>query len=170
MNKTEKIQATISYPIHTSLGAVIIRKNGNVEIIDPNHNSRVNVGAALITYLISGSNLGSLTTPGVPINIALSANTLTPAATDTTLSGEISLNGLGRHVGTVGGYSAPASLDGAASYTITYTWTASGAQTVNSAALFDAISGGNLFVEANLSSSATLGNGDNIQVTWTVNL
>jgi len=36
--------------------------------------------------------------------------------------------------------------------------------------LFDAVSTGNLFAEANFSSSAVLVTGDLLQVTWTINI
>lgn len=171
--------------LHTKLGAwigyhagisgfnmvevTITRANGKIERMMPSYNARVNVGAGIVAYLMTNSNLASLTSPTFPIYIANSANSLTPAAGDTTLSGEISTNGLGRALGTIGGYSAPAALDGAASYTISKTFTASGTQTVQSAALFDAASVGNLFCEANFTSSASLQNGDQLTVTWTVN-
>lgn len=134
------------------------------------YNSRVNVGAALCAYLLSNSNLASLTSPGVPKYIALSTSTLTPASTDTTLSGETSVTGLGRIAGTAQSYVAPTSLDGAASFNFYNAFTLTGvATTVASTALFDAASGGNMFAEVNFSTSAAMNTNDVLQVTWTVN-
>ncbi|HVB33709.1 MAG TPA: hypothetical protein VNJ52_04965 [Patescibacteria group bacterium] len=135
-----------------------------------NYNSRVNVGAKLAAYLLSGSNLGSLTSPAVPLYIALSTSTLTPAATDTTLSGETSVAGLGRALGTAQNYVAPSSLDGGASFDIYKSFTLTGtATTVVSTALFDAASSGNMFAEVNFATSAGMSTNDILQVTWTVN-
>lgn len=149
--------------------AVITRANGVVEH-KRSYNSRVDVGAALTASLISGSTLGSISSPGAPKYIAVSSSSLTPAHGDTTLSGEISSNGFARALATAGSYSAPASLDASASFTFSKTFTATGTQTVASAALFDASSSGNLFVEGNLASSASLNSGDTLQIVWTVNL
>jgi hypothetical protein len=134
------------------------------------YNSRVNVGAELAAYLLSGSNLGSLTSPAVPLYIALSTSTLTPAATDTTLSGETSVAGLARALGTAQNYVAPTSLDGGASFDIYHQFTLTGANTtVVSTALFDASSSGNMFAEVNFATSAAMNTNDILQVTWTVN-
>lgn len=154
------------------VGIKIIRANGEIENLGFAYNSRVDVGASLQAFLMSGSNFGSLTSPNVPKYIALSTNSLTPAHGDTTLSGETAATGLARAVGTLQNYVAPASLDAAASYDIfhQFTNTSGGSVTIQSSALFDAVSTGNMFVEANLSSSATLANNDILQVTWTVNI
>ena len=132
-------------------------------------NSRVDAGAALTASLMSGTTLGGISAPAAPKYIAVSASTLTPAKGDTTLSGELAVNGFTRAAATAGGYSAPASLDGAASFTQSKTFTATGTQTVASAALFDAASTGNMFVEGNFATSATLAVNDLLTVTWTVN-
>ena len=134
------------------------------------YNSRVNAGAALQASVMSGSTLGGLTSPLPPNKIALSTNSLTPAAGDTTLSGETALSGLARIAGTIQNYVAPGSLDGAASYDCYHQFTAGAAATIQSTALFDATSSGNMFAEVNFSSSATLSINDILQVTWTVNI
>lgn len=135
-----------------------------------NYNSRVDVGAGIAAYLLSGSNLDSLTSPAVPKYIALSTSTLSPAHGDTTLTGETSVAGLGRSAGTIQNYVAPTSLDGAASFDVYHAFTLTGsATTVVSTGLFDAASTGNLFAEVNFSSSAAMSTNDVLQVTWTVN-
>lgn len=135
------------------------------------YNSRVDKGAAQQASLMAGSSLGSITTPLPAIYIALSTSSLTAAKGDTTLSGETSVTGIARALGTVQNYVAPSVLDGAASYDIFKSFTLTGANTtVVSSALFDAASVGNMFAEANLSSSAVMVTNDILQVTWTVNI
>jgi hypothetical protein len=153
-----------------SLEAKIVRAGGKIEKIRTSYNSRVDKGAALTASLLTGSALGSIVSPQAPLYIALSTSSLTPAKGDTTLSGETSVSGLARALATAGSYSAPASLDGSASYTLSKTFTAGASATIVSAGIFDASSTGNLFVEANLSSSATLASGDTLTITWTINL
>ena len=153
--------------VHTSA------KTGKQKFLGFAYNSRVNKGADLVASLITGAAQNSISTPLPPKYIALSTSSLTPAYGDTTLSGETSATGLARHLGTQGSYTGPGTtLDGAASYTVTYTFTntSGGAVTVVSAALFDASSSGNLFVEANLSSSAVMAVNDTLAITWTINL
>lgn len=134
-------------------------------------NARVDKGAALTASLLTGTSLGSISSPLPPLYIALSTATLTPAKTDTTLASETVVAGLGRALGTVANYTAPSTLDGAASYTLSKVFTLTGAATtIVSAAIFDAVSTGNMFVEANLSSSAVMATGDQLTITWTINL
>ena len=134
-------------------------------------NSRVDAGAAVQASVMSGATLGGISSPAVMKYIALSSSTLTPAHGDTTLSGELSTGGLGRAAGTIQNYVAPVSLDGAASYNVYNQFTnTGGSTTVVSTALFDASSSGNMFVEANFSSSVTMATNDILQVTWTINI
>jgi hypothetical protein len=147
------------------LAVFITRKDGTVEHLPASYNSRVDAGANWQAGIM-GSAAGN------PAKyIALSTASLTPAKGDTTLASETAVSGLARAAGTYGGYTPPASLGAAASFTQSKTFTNAGTTTtIQSAALFDASSAGNLFVEANLSSSATLNNGDSITITWTINL
>ena len=171
-----RIGAFIGYHLGVSgfnrVDAYITRANGKVEFLGPSYNSRVNAGAALAASLISGTTLGGLTSPSAAKYIALSTSSLTPAAGDTTLSGETSVSGLGRALGSAGTYTAPASLDAGCSYVLSKVFTAgvTGPTTIQSAAIFDAASTGNMLVEANLSSSAVLGLNDQLTINWTVNL
>lgn len=136
------------------------------------YNARVSMGAALQASIMSGTAFGSLTSPTYPLYPALSPNTLTPSATDTTLSGELTADGLARAKGTAQNYIQPTSLDGAASYNVyhQFTYTGTTTQTVASTALFDALSGGNMFAEVNLSPARTMATNDILQLTWTVNI
>lgn len=186
--KINKYNNFIKWIIHTRLGSfigfylglsgynrvsvLIIGPNGKIRSLRGSYNSRTNRGAALSASLMSGSTLGGISSPLPPKFIALSTNVLTPAAGDTTLSGETAATGLTRASGTIGNYTAPLSLDAGASYTVTNTFTNSsgGTVTLNSAALFDAVSSGNLFVEANFTQSVALTNTTLLQIQWTVNL
>ncbi len=154
------------------VGVVITRANGKKEHLGFAYNSRVNKGADLIASLITGASQNSISSPLPPKYIALSTSSLTPDKTDTTLTGETSATGLARALGTQGSYGGASTLDGAASYTVskTFTNTSGGSVTVVSAALFDASSTGNMFVEANLSASAVLANNDSLTITWQINL
>jgi hypothetical protein len=120
---------------------------------------------------MTGTSLGSITTPLPAKYIALSTSSLTPVKTDTTLTGETVVAGLARVLGTIQNYVAPSTLDGAASFDIYNSFTLTGtATTVVSTALFDAVSTGNMFAEVNFASSATMTTNDVLQVTWTVNI
>lgn len=135
------------------------------------YNSRVNIGGDLIASLITGASQNSIVSPLPPKYIALSTSSLTPAATDTTLSGETAKTGVARALGTQQNYVRPTVLDGACHYDVYKLFTLTDtATTIVSAALFDDASVGNMFVEANFGSSALMATNDTIAVTWTVNL
>src|ERR1035437_468787 len=136
--------------LHTKIGAIIGFKLGlkgfnrvvashNGKIFSKSYDSRTDKGAALMSSLLSGSSLGSISSPLPPLYIALSTSVLTPAKGDTTLSGETSVSGLGRALGTAGSYIAPSTLDGGASYTVAKTFTAGGPAGINSTGLFYAV-------------------------------
>lgn len=169
-----KLGAKVGYALGISgfnrVGAVITRVDGSKEYLGFAYNSRVAKGGDLAASLIAGTSFNSISSPLPPKYIALSTSSLTPANGDTTLSGETSASGLARALGTQGSYTSPSVLDGACSYTVTKTFTAGATATIQSAALFDASSSGNLFVEANLSASASLVSGDTLAITWTINL
>lgn len=99
--------------------------------------------------------------------IASTETSITPAAANTTLSGEISTNGLARADATTKTHSA-----GTNSTTIEHTFTASGAFTsVLASALFNAASVGTMPHIALFSTgSGTLATNDTLKVTWTLNL
>jgi hypothetical protein len=138
--------------------------NGKLKSTVNGYNSRVNLGAAWQAQIMGNES-------GNPAKfIALSSSVITPNSTDMTLTGEITNYGLARTVGTFTNYTAPSTLGGGASYQITHQYTATGNITVQSSALFDAISGGNLFVEANFQNQAVLSNGDNLVLTWQINI
>jgi hypothetical protein len=99
--------------------------------------------------------------------IASTESSITPAAANTTLTGEISTNGLARIEAGTKTHSA-----GTNSTTLEHTFTASGAFTsVLASALFNASSSGTMPHIANFSTgSGTLATNDTLKVTWTLNL
>lgn len=103
--------------------------------------------------------------------VAVTANSTAPAAADTTLAGEITTAG-GGLVRQVGVY---AHTTGAASYTLTSTFTANGSDslpvTLNKRGVFDAASAGNLVFETAIPNPPTLSaSGDSLTLTDTVSL
>lgn len=96
--------------------------------------------------------------------IALSNDTVTETATSTTLSNEITLNGLGRAQGTV---TLPTGSGNQT--TIDHTFTATGAQSAQKAALFDASSVGNMN-HVLAFTQRSLVNTDTLQTTYTITL
>lgn len=159
---------------HSRYSYRIVRADGRVSDGAPSYsfNARVDAGAALVASLISGSTLGGISSPQAAKYLALSTSSLSPAKGDTTLSGETSATGLARAQGTVQNYVAPSVLDGAVSVDIYREFTngSGGTVTIQSAAVFDASSSGNMLSEANLSSSAALAVGDKLQLTVTVSI
>ena len=99
------------------------------------------------------------------VYIALSTDTTTPAATDTTCPGEITSNGLARTLGTY------THTTGANTYEITASFiysTSASSTTITKVCMFDAASGGDLFAESLLTPSATVSAvGDNVTIQWT---
>lgn len=103
--------------------------------------------------------------------MALTANTTAPAAGDTSLTGEITTAG-GGLVRVAGTY---AHTTGAASYTISNTFTANGSDslpvTIGKLGILDAASSGNLVFSTLVSPTATLSaSGDALTLTQTVTL
>jgi hypothetical protein len=97
--------------------------------------------------------------------IAVSTDSGAPAAGDTTLTGEISTNGLARANATTNTHSA-----GTNTSVLGITFTASGAHTnVQKSALFNATSAGTMTHE-NTFTAVTLATNDQLQVTWTLTL
>jgi hypothetical protein len=97
--------------------------------------------------------------------IAVTTDTGSPAAGDTTLTSEITTNGLGRAAATTNTHTA-----GTNTTTLGITFTATGAHTaVQKSALFNASSAGTMTHE-NTFTAVTLATNDQLQVTWTLTL
>ena len=107
--------------------------------------------------------------PAIASYIALSNNATAPAVGDCaagssscTLSGEITGNGLARAPGTY------AHTIGTNTWTLVYTWTATGTQSVQEAGMFNAASSGTMVFETQFSSQVNMISGDTLILTWTV--
>ena len=97
--------------------------------------------------------------------IGLTANSGAPAAGDTTLTAEITTNGLGRAVATTLTHSA-----GTNATTLAKTFTASGAHTdVQKSGLFNAASAG-ILTHVNTFTPVTLATNDTLAVSWSLTL
>lgn len=117
------------------------------------------------------TNMASASQAAVANYIALTANSTAPAATDTTLTGEITTAGGGLLRATA----TPAHTTGTNTYTLTKTFTANGSDslpvTIAKIGVFNASSAGTMLFETLLSPSGTLSaSGDAIVVTETVTL
>ena len=97
--------------------------------------------------------------------IAVTTDAGAPAAGDTTLTGEISTNGLARAAASTNTHT-----NGTNTSTLGITFTASGAHTsVQKSALFNASSAG-IMTHENTFTAVTLATNDQLQVTWTLTL
>ena len=151
--------------IHGYLSAVVCKKGQQPrQLARWKHNLLTNNGRDIMH-----SNVYTNKTSGTHgFNyVASTESTLTPAATDTTLGGEIATNGLQRAEATTASHSA-----GTNSSTVEHTFTASGAFTdVKASAIFNATSGVTMGHIANFSTgSGTLATNDTLKITWTLNL
>jgi hypothetical protein len=114
----------------------------------------VNAGRAILTNRIIGSGTE-------PKYVAMGTGTTAVALTDTALGGEVE----SRTTGTSSRTTTSTSFD---TVTVTGTVTATASRTIGECGLFDAASGGNLFVRGVLASTVSLASGDSITVTATV--
>lgn len=133
---------------------------------DRNHNLKTNAGVAFFAaQCYAGNSGGSIGTNGTNF-MALTTTAITPAVGDTTLSGELTTNGMARSQATV---SIGSASGGSVTTTITDTWTDTTATTSNiqGGAVFTASSSGTMGHEYTFTST-TLAVGDSIQTTLTV--
>lgn len=96
--------------------------------------------------------------------IGLTANASAPAATDTTLTGEIGSGSLAR------AQAAYSHTTGAASYSLQKTFTSDQSVTIAKIGVFNASSAGTMVFETLLNATATLVSGDQLTITETVSL
>lgn len=130
------------------------------------HNARVDTGAQFVANQIG--NTSSVTT-AVANYIALSSDSGTVLKTDTTCPTELTTSGMGRKVSSFTYVSAPTTLGGSATYTLSNSYTATGSYTINKLCLFNAVSAGTMLFETLLGSTVSGSSGDVVNVTWTVN-
>ena len=128
------------------------------------HNSRVDAGASAIAGNIANTQVA------VFKYVALSTDTGTPVKTDVACPAEITTGGLARQAGTYGSYTAPVTLNGAASYQFTSSWTSTASFTIAKICMLNAASGVTLGFETLLGSPVAVANGDTINLTWTFNV
>lgn len=123
------------------------------------HNLRTNAGGDA-----ESSQIGNTSTQAASCNyIALTNTAITPDVTHTTLSGEISSNGLSRAQATYTNTSH-------SQFTLTKTFTcATAPQAAQAEAVFNASSTGTECYEDTLSASASLQIGDTLAITHTIN-
>lgn len=123
------------------------------------HNLVTLAGFDLISSAVSNTSAQ----PAACNYIAVTNTAITPANTDTTLSGEIASNGLTRSQGTY------AHTNGQQTYTVSKVFTATGTQASQATGLFNASSAGSMCYEATY-TQVTVNSGDTLTVTWTVTL
>jgi hypothetical protein len=124
--------------------------------VKKNHNLTTNAGKDAIKQQVL--NTGSQ--PAACGFIAISTSAVTPAAGDTTLTGEVATNGGARASGTY-------ASTGTGTATLTKVFTATGAITsVQAAAVFNASSAGSMCFEVGSLGPVTLANTDTLTVTW----
>jgi hypothetical protein len=132
-----------------------------------------NNGRDFLTSQIIGGAYGSIvgaSTSLLAIYIALTTDNTAPSLLSTTLTGEITTNGLGRTAGTISTRNA-----GASSYALskTFTYTGSSATVINKIGVFTSgtVGQGVLVFETAVASAATVSaNGDTLTITQNVSL
>ena len=140
--------------------AIKVLRDGDVIYEYETHNLITTIGSTHIRDFLGWANQ----TNQASIYISLS-NDATPLTSWTKLPGEITGSGLARAAGT------PSNVNTTA-YQVTYTWTATAAQSVQCTGLHwdgTSDSSGNLLAAASISSVSLQAN-DQLQVTWTVNI
>lgn len=137
-------------------------KFGNLKSRSEQHNLRTTVGIDFWD-----SQLFKVGTAAATANfIALTTDATAPAAGDSTLTSELTTNGLAR------AQASDAHTSGTAQSVLSHTWTYTGSTSVviAKAGLFNAASLGSMVLETLLSSTATVSaNGDTVTVSWTIN-
>lgn len=152
----------------TGYVTVSLVRDGNEIYHYEDHNAITEAGVDYIVEWISDTPDD---TTQRAVFIGLTSTDITPDDDDTSLTGEITTGGLGRATGTFGGYTYGAT-DNDDNYTISATFTASASHTaVQGAGLFtDGTVGGDTMVAVNEFSSVNLSSGDQLTITWTIDL
>jgi hypothetical protein len=130
--------------------------NGNVRDKWTVENLVTNAGFAQLALLAGDASATPFT------YIAVGTSSTAPAATDTTLTAEITDSGLERAAGTVSRVTTTVTND---SYQITKTWTATGSKTIEEVGVFNASSGGTMLSHA-LTGSKAVSSGETLTGTY----
>ena len=150
-------------------------KNGNIIAYRQSDNTVTNVGHNCIAKAVwptGDYSTGHQPCSGTPAEakyIALTNTAITPTATDTTLSGEITTNGLARAAGTPSAFQVASDGTTSTIAQVQKVFAATASQSAQAAGLFDAASGGNMFAD-NTFATVSLNNGDTLTVTWKITL
>jgi hypothetical protein len=148
-----------SFTIHHTVEATFRDRTGRITSHSITHNLRTNLGADFWD-----AQLFKVAAAGATANyIALTTDVTAPAATDTTLTSEETLNGLAR------AQAADAHTAGTNISTLskTFTYTGSTTKTIAKVGLFNAASSGTMVLETLLGSSGTVNaNGDTLTIQW----
>ncbi len=141
---------------------VLVFHDGMLVYYSVQHNTITNLGEGIISACTGRGASGAPGCTNGGVYIALSTDTTATSATDTSCPSEQATNGLARTLGT---YSTPSANSHKISNVFTYTGSAPVA--IAKVCMFDALSGGNLFADDVLSSTATVSaNGDQITINW----
>jgi hypothetical protein len=146
--------------------AIIVSNTGTALTVDQWYSATSTSGAAGTTPPSTAPYI-VLPGQGPAPWMAVTANTFSPATSDTTLVGELTSNGFSRAVGTYAHTAA------ASTYTLVHLWTATGTETINNEAQFGAANttgGGVMPFESAEPSPPTLVSGDTLQNTVTVTI
>ena len=136
-------------------------KDGKLKQVFKTYNLRTNDGIDFVAAALGNSG----SQPAAADYIAVTEDVTAPAATDTTLASELTVDGLSRAQGTF------AHTTAATSYTIQHTFTVTGGpHTVAKAGLFNAPAGGTMVFEALFGTTAVVTTSDTLTVTWTINI
>jgi hypothetical protein len=133
------------------------------------HNEITEGGVDFIIDQVSDSPSATLVAKHIALSTTASSGGSAVDDDNTSLTGEITTGGLERALGTFGGYTA-AVADNDDNYTISATFTASATHSnVQRAGLFTASSAGTMVAE-NTFSAVNLASGDQLTITWTIDL
>lgn len=133
-------------------------KTGELLSTYKTNNTITNAGKAQIALLAGDASATPFT------YLAVGTSTTAPAASQTALAAEITDTGLARAAATVSRTTTTQTND---TLSLVYTWTASGSKTVEEVGIFNASSAGTMLGRA-LTSTKSLVNGEQLQVTYTV--
>jgi len=136
----------------------IYDKDGNLKSESKGHNVITNAGLAQLALLAYSAS-------AVPFTyLALGTSSTAVAATDTTLGAEITDTGLARAAATQSRVTTTVTNDTLRS---TYTWTATGAKTIEECGLFNDASAGTMLGHK-LTGSITTANTDQVVLTYDI--
>jgi hypothetical protein len=144
--------------------SVAVMHQGSIVYLASYPNLITNAGEDVISRQTACGATGAPACANGGVFIALSTDSGAPNAADTTCPAESVVSGLARALGTY------AHVAGTNTHTLSHTFTlgTAGAVVIAKVCMFDAASGGNLFAETLLASTATVNAvGDQITITWT---